>query len=403
MAFRNGPVTSNLPNWSTMSDSPKRRVGVMVVWAWAMLLALAAVWAVVAVGVAAEVFFLALLPTVMGALLRTKVPDNPIWLVFIFAGAGTLVASTVSGLLESGPPTDPGFLDYASIWFSWGLSSLSFFYPYLLLLYLFPSGRFLNRRWSWAGWYGVLAGLAMALTAAFQKEIGDPFAAEPWSIPNPIGFIPTTVGAGLFVTVLAGLYVVAVGSVVAIAVRYRTAAPDERAQIKWLLFAGALFVLGFFDVVFEVTAEGYIAFVGLLAIPVAVTIAITRYRLYQIDQIISRTVSYAVVVGLLALVFVVGAVWLPTWIAGEQSSLFVVGATLAVAALFNPVRRRVQRLVDRHFNRSAYAAREVAANFTDKLQQTLTVEQLADAWARTVQTSLEPRSMGVWLRVEKSS
>ena len=108
--------------------------------------------------------------------------------------------------------------------------------------------------------------------------------------------------------------------------------------------------------------------------------------------------------GLLALVFVVGAVWLPTWIAGEQSSLFVVGATLTVAALFNPVRRRVQRLVDRHFNRSAYAAREVAANFNDRdFQQTLTLEQLADVWTRTVQTSLEPRSMGVWLRVEKSS
>ena len=104
LASRNGPVTSKLPDWSTMSDSPKRRVGVMVVWAWAMLLALAVVWAVVAVGVATEVFFLALLPTVMGALLRTKVPDNPIWLVFIFAGTGTLVASTVSGLLDPALP-----------------------------------------------------------------------------------------------------------------------------------------------------------------------------------------------------------------------------------------------------------------------------------------------------------
>jgi hypothetical protein len=192
---------------------------------------------------------------------------------------------------------------------------------------------------------------------------------------------------------------VALGSVVGIAVRFRKAAADERAQIKWLLFAGALFVLAFFDIVFEVT-NGFTALAGLLAIPVAITIAITRYRLFEIDRIISRTVSYLIVVGLLALVVVVGAVWLPTRVFGEQSSLFVAGSTLAVAAIFNPVRKRVQRVVDSRFNRSAYKAQDVAARFAGELQQTLTVEELADVLADTVAISLQPRSLGVWLRAE---
>lgn len=389
-----------------MTKSTRRRVDVVGVWVWAVMLALVALGLVLTVGPPGEGFsetasliLVILVPTVMGALLRTKVPDNPIWLVFLLAGLGALLAGTASRVVESGPPIEPGFWDYAAIWFSLGLSSLSFFYPYLLLLYLFPTGRFLNRRWRWAGWFGLMAGPMLALSAAFQTRIGDPFAEEPWSIPNPIGFIPTTIGDWIFGIAIYGLYMVALGSVVAIVVRFRRAEADERAQIKWLLFAGALFVLGFFDVVFEVT-NGFTAMAGLFAIPVAITIAITRYRLFEIDRIISRTVSYLVVVGLLALVFVAGAVWLPTRVFGEQSSLFVAGSTLAVAAIFNPVRQRVQRVVDRRFNRSAYHGSEIAAEFAGKLQQTLTVEELADVWAGTVGTSLQPRSMGVWLRAE---
>jgi len=387
-----------------MTKSTRRRVDVVGVWVWAVMLALVALGLVLTVGPPGEgnsetasLMLIVLVPTVMGALLRTKVPDNPIWLVFILAGLGALLAGSASTVVESGPPIEPGFWDYAAVWFSLGLSSLSFFYPYLLLLYLFPTGRFLNRRWRWAGWFGLVAGPMLALTAAFQTHIGDPFADEPWSISNPIGFIPATVGDWIFGITINSLYIVALGSVVAIAVRFRRAAADERAQIKWLVYAGALFVVGFFDIVFEFTS-GFIAIAGLLAIPVAITIAITRYRLFEIDRIISRTVSYLIVVGLLALVFVVGAVWLPTRVFGQQSSLFVAGSTLAVAAIFNPVRKRVQRFVDRRFNRSAYKAKDVAARFAGELQQTLTVEELADVWAGTVETSLQPRSMGVWLR-----
>jgi len=391
-----------------MTNAPRGRVDVVVLWGWTVLLALVAVWIVITGGPLGDggasdtigFLLVVMVPTVMGALLRTKVPDNPIWLLFIIAGSGALLAATASMLVESGPPVNPAFWDYAAIWFSLGLSSLGFFYPYLLLLYLFPTGRFLNRRWRWAGWYGLVAGPMLALTAAFQTHIEDPFAEEPWSIPNPIGFIPTPVGDWIFGIAINGLYIVALGSVPAIVVRFRRAAADERAQIKWLLFAGALFVVGFFDVVFEFTG-GFAAIAGIMAIPVAITIAITRYRLFEIDRIISRTVSYLIVVGLLAVVFVVGAVWLPTRVFGQQSSLFVAGSTLAVVAIFNPMRKRVQRFIDRRFNRSAYKAQDVAARFAGELQQTLTVEELADVWAGTVETSLQPRSMGVWLRAEE--
>jgi hypothetical protein len=109
-------------------------------------------------------------------------------------------------------------------------------------------------------------------------------------------------------------------------------------------------------------------------------------------------VSYLLVVGLLALVFVAGAVWVPTRVFGQQSSLFVAGSTLGVAAIFNPLRRRVHRLVDRRFNRSAYKAQDVAARFAGELQQTLTVEELAEVWANTVERSFQPRSMAVWVK-----
>jgi hypothetical protein len=91
-------------------------------------------------------------------------------------------------------------------------------------------------------------------------------------------------------------------------------------------------------------------------------------------------------------------VWIPARIVGEQSSLFVAGSTLAVASLFNPLRKRVQKTVDKRFNRSAYEADRIAERFADKMRGSLTVEELGDVWAKTVQTSLQPQSVGLWLR-----
>jgi hypothetical protein len=138
-------------------------------------------------------------------------------------------------------------------------------------------------------------------------------------------------------------------------------------------------------------------FVFSLLVAGAVTLAVLRYRLYEIDRLISRTVTYTVLAVVLAIVYGFGAVWLPSRVVGEQTPLFVAGSTLAVAALFNPLRRRVMRWVDRRFNRSSYDAEQIADAFAVRLRDEVDPERLADEWATTVVRALQPSSIGVWL------
>jgi hypothetical protein len=130
----------------------------------------------------------------------------------------------------------------------------------------------------------------------------------------------------------------------------------------------------------------------------SVTLAILRYRLFDIDRLISRSVTYAVVAGALALVYGFGAVWLPSRIVGEQTPLFVAGSTLAVAGLFNPMRRRVMRSVDRRFNRSSYNLEQITDLFTARLRDQLDADRLIEDWARVVDKALQPSLLGIWVR-----
>jgi hypothetical protein len=136
---------------------------------------------------------------------------------------------------------------------------------------------------------------------------------------------------------------------------------------------------------------------GLCAIPVAIVVAVLRYRLHDIDRLISRTVSYALVVGLLGLVFV-GLVTLSTTVLPSDDPLVVAVATLTVAALFNPLRRRVQGFVDRRFNRSRYDAERVIEDFTGTLQDRADPELVVGGWVGVVEDLMEPQSVGVWVK-----
>ena len=126
--------------------------------------------------------------------------------------------------------------------------------------------------------------------------------------------------------------------------------------------------------------------------------AILKHRLYDIDRIISRTVGYALVAGLLALVYVSIAVWLPTTVTDAQSPIFVAGATLLAAALFNPLRKRVLRMVDRRFHRSRYDSEEVFANFASRLREQVDMDRLTDDWLGVVIKTMGPRTAGIWMR-----
>jgi len=337
-----------------------------------------------------------ILITALGSVISARQPGNRIaWLLHAIS-VGLLLSMASSLVTESDKPISPDFWDYAAFVIINGLS-LSFLYPIFLIFFIFPTGRFLTRRWRWAGWIGVLFIPAMLLVALFTEEVGEIWAEEPWRIPNPIGFLPFDTVKYMSWAWQTALIVLAVGGVVALIVRYRRSDVVVRTQIKWVLYAAVVVAVSFpFAFGNNPTVSALLMLIVIGLIPVAITVAVTRYKLFEIDRIISRTISYAIVVGLLVAAFL-GLITLITTLLQPQSSLAVAGSTLAVAALFNPLRKRVQHAVDRRFNRSSYQAARVSEQFAARLDQPHTVEELAELWKQTVNETLQPQASGLWL------
>jgi hypothetical protein len=192
------------------------------------------------------------------------------------------------------------------------------------------------------------------------------------------------------------------GSVAAQVLSYRRSSGVRRQQLKWLaggsalaaagipvatVLAGRLGILG---------VAGDIAATAILGVPVCMGVAILRYRLFDIDRIISRTLAYAIVTGLLVGVYA-GLVLLATQVFGFHGTVAVAAATLAAAALFNPVRRRVQRGVDRRFNRARYDADLIVAAFASRLKDAVDLDSVREDLAGVVQNALEPAHISVWM------
>ena len=193
----------------------------------------------------------------------------------------------------------------------------------------------------------------------------------------------------------------AVGGGFSLIMRYRRSSVVTRAQIRWMFFS-TLIVAGVFILVATTNASqkmagGLLLQVAVISIPVSITVAITRYRLFEIDRIISRTLSYTVVVAVLAAAFF-GLVALITAALSAPNSLAVAASTLAIAALFNPLRKRVQNTIDRRFNRSAYDAEIISEAFASRLREPLTTTQIIEDWQRTVDESLQPETSGIWIK-----
>ena len=230
------------------------------------------------------------------------------------------------------------------------------------------------------------------------------------SVPNPTGISKLTAlsgaGNGLWALGLLPL-LLAVASLFA---RYRRSAGEERLQLKWFAYAATVTVgvvlplapvaasgsLG--QLAFDVAVVAGVA----LALPSAIGIAILKYRLYAIDRIISRVISYAIITAVIAGVFA-GLVILATDVLPVKTPVAVATATLAAAALFNPLRKRVQRTVDRRFNRSHYNAQAVVAAFTARLRQTVDLDTVQGELLDTVQHAFEPAHASVWLAARDSA
>ena len=219
---------------------------------------------------------------------------------------------------------------------------------------------------------------------------------------NPLGVTPAAAPFGAVVAGLAGLLGCAVLAAWSLAVRSRRGTAVQRHQIKWLAYSGCLVALALAPAAALSLTPGTpariaagAAFAAVLAVPTAVAVAVLKYRLYDIDRVISRTLGYAIVTGLLVGVYA-GLVLLATQVLGLHTPVAVAAATLAAAALFSPIRLRVQRMVDRRFNRARYDAEATVAAFAARLKDAVDLDTVRDDLASMVQTALEPAHLRVW-------
>lgn len=341
-----------------------------------------------------------------GVLIAVRQPGNRIAWLFLMLGPAFLI-EVLGWNLVADHPEPPSFWDVLTLA---GINSGFFIGGALafLVIYLFPTGRFLTRRWSWAGWLAIGFSVEVFAVNLFLDTVGlSEFPGETWSTRNPIGFIPSEWwhdGGPLQAIFGLMLLPVIFGALPAVIVRYRRSSRAVRAQIKWVTLAFVVFVVMFAINLLtpgEGDIWGLLSTISLALIPVVITMAIIQYRLFDIDRIISKTVGYTIVVALLTAAFF-ASVALITALLPTQNSLAVAASTLAVAALFNPLRKRVQTSIDRRFNRSAYQADIVAQEFAARLREPLTTDQLVLLWKETVTDYLQPESSGVWLNEGKS-
>ena len=340
-------------------------------------------------------------PAVVGAYLVWRLPDNPVGL--ILAGFGLTFTLGVIG--ESLAAIDSPLTSWG-VWFGTWQWALSMGLILVLLPLRFPDGRLPSSRYRWVTPV-MLVGLTMLVFGNAFKEsalvtVGD----RQIEIALPMGL---PLSADVFDTVslfgLALMLVAIGGAVVGAVMRFRRSTDIEHQQMK--VFAGALCVsivgmalnLILYEMGNEPAANALFA-IWVLILVASIALAVLRYRLYDFDRVVSRTASYALLVLILGAVYVVGAVWLPTRIVGEESPLFVAGTTLAVAALFTPIRRRVMNWVDRRFYRSRYQMELVIHEFSSHLQDQVDPDQMASACVGLITDTLRPTTAGVWVRGE---
>jgi hypothetical protein len=284
----------------------------------------------------------------------------------------------------------------------WGTAQL---YVLPLVILLFPDGR-LTRRWQLVQW-AYVADVALLVAGLLGVNAWEVAAAHPVAVngqgqlissPTPAAWLTWVEYA--FLLLLPLFWAAFVARQVS---SWRRASGERRQQLKWLLSGSVVTVLGLvgiFGFGFStrplILAFDIASFFATFALPIAICLAILRYRLYEIDRIISRTLAYAIVTGLLVGVYA-GLVLLATRVLPLSSPVAVAAATLAVAALFAPVRRRVQRIVDRRFNRARYDADRTVEAFAGRLKDAVDLDTVVADLAGLVRQTLEPMHVSVWL------
>jgi hypothetical protein len=336
---------------------------------------------------------LPLVLAVVGTLIASRHPGNPIgWLFCAMALWGAVAElGGVYGLVaaERGLPGGA-----AGEWlFSWGF--VVNLMAWTVVVLLFPDGRLPGRRWRRVIWVSLAgAGLlfvGQALNAAKTEDFSG--GRNPLGIDSPL--VEAAWPAGAFVMVV-GLIAAVASSVL----RYRRARGVERQQLKWFAFAGLIaalvtpFAAAFWYRIVLVQVLYALAFI---AMSLAVGVAILRYRLYDIDRIVSRTLAWALLTLVLGLAYA-GVVLGLGRLLPDSSSLVVAAATLAVAAVFQPVRRRIQAAVDRRFNRHRYDAARTIQSFSGRLRDEVDLDTLTGELLAVAEETMQPTHASLWLR-----
>ena len=358
----------------------------------------------------------ALLPAAFvlsGALIVSRQPRNIIGLLLMIPGLVFLAAGVVDvafGSLEQGIQPEAMTLGlWLRLWFdNWSWVLLIF--PIFHLMLVFPTGQLLSSRWRWIVGLEIAMILVMMFAGAFTQETG-PLTVEDdlaWTLPNPIGFLPETFfGATFEVFWSAGLLIMTVFSLLALVLRSRRASSVERQQIKWLLFAVIVFasIYGITAVSsgeLETGGLGDLLFViSIMGIPVSIAVAVLRFHLYDLDRIIRRTLLYAVLTGLLIGIFALSVFVIQRVVGGfvgEDSPLGVAVSTLLIAALFNPLRRRLQDLIDRRLYRSKYDAQRVIDQFVTTARNEADMSLLSADLLDVVDQTVQPSLQGLWIK-----
>jgi hypothetical protein len=343
---------------------------------------------------------------VVGFVVARRQPGNPIgWIMLSMAAIYTLGADAGNYAVIAfrlGHPDLP--LARLAVAMTQCWIALPMLLPLPVLL--FPDGRLPSRFWRGTLW--LYAGICGALLVGSGFQDAAAFTAQTVRVDGAgeLATYSATSNSSSEVAgqVLFGLFLaIALSWVIRAVVSYQRAVGEHRQQLKWLMSGGAIAILGFSCSLFFNSSDNQVlrllsaGFIGVIALPLSIGVGILKYRLYEIDRVISRTLSYAIVTGLLIGIYI-GLVTLSSRALPLSSPAGVAASTLAAAAMFTPLRRRVQRAVDRRFNRSRYDADVTIAAFSASLRYAVDLNRVQRELVDVVEQVMEPTEVSVWLR-----
>ena len=335
----------------------------------------------------------------VGVVVARRQPGNPLGWLFLMTGILLLISNDAGDYayyvyrLGHRLPFGPAALVIDQLW----TAGLVLF---VVIILLFPDGRLPSVFWRWA--LRVFCALYLGLLAAVATAAAGALAAHPVRIDAAGGLSAIDYPVGWYGAVqhsiLLALLALSVAFIGRQVLSWRRSSGERRQQLKWLASGAALAIVSLVLSLMLSSASEWVdnlILCATAALPVSMGVAILRYRLYEIDRIISRTLAYAIVTGLLVGVY--AALALAAGLVGFRSQVAVAAATLAAAALFNPLRRRVQHIVDRRFNRARYDADLTVAAFAARLKDAVELDAVRTDLTGVVQATLEPAHVRVWL------